>query len=45
MATFYLVVFLMMPASQGYAKIKLVALKKFLLNGFVKPEELEAAVL
>lgn len=43
MATFYLVVFLMMRITKA-SNAKYVALQKFLLNGFVNPEELEAAV-
>lgn len=44
MITFYLVVFLMMPLTKK-SKQRFAALQKFLLNGFIKPEELEAAVL
>ena len=44
MATFYLVVHLMMAVTQT-ARTKYIALQKFLLNGFLKPEELEKAVL
>lgn len=44
MTTFYLVVFLMMPITET-AKQKHIALKQFLLNGFLKPEELAAAVI
>ena len=40
MATFYLVVHLMMAVTQT-ARTKYIALQKFLLNGFLKPEELE----
>ena len=43
MATFYLVVHLMMAVTQT-ARTKYIALQKFLLNGFLKPEELEKAV-
>ena len=43
MATFYLVVFLMLRVTET-AKARHIALQKFLLNGFVNPKELEAAV-
>ena len=43
MATFYLVVFLMLRVTET-AKARHIALQKFLLSGFVNPKELEAAV-
>ena len=39
MATFYLVVFLMLRVTKT-AKARHIALQKFLLSGFIKPEEL-----
>lgn len=44
MVTFYLVVHLLMAYTQE-AQTQYIALQKFLLNGFVNPEELEKAVL
>ena len=44
MATFYLVVFLMMRVTKQ-SKMRHVALQKYLLTGFINPEELENAIL
>ena len=44
LATFYLFVYLMLPISEK-AKKKRAEFQKFLFCGFVKPEELENAIL
>jgi hypothetical protein len=44
LATFYLFAYLMLPLSES-AKKKRAEFQKFLFCGFVKPEELESAIL